>query len=657
MVRSVQRSGSRVFPPVTLWRNGEFHDCRQGSGAHVGLAEGSYGLTGIITMLSRVAKMRLVQGSIVDDRYQIIAHVADGGMGNVYKTLEAESGRVVALKMLDLELSRDFEWRARFLREGKALSQLSHPHILSVYRLGLWHNVPFIAMEYLEGTSLHCEIMRNRLPWQRVAKIVMQICDGMAVAHQHRVIHRDLKPANIMLIEDAHTDFVKILDFGLARIASSSTTQSQSLTQTGSLIGSVNYMSPEQCLGLKADHRSDIYAVGCLLYESICGEPPFSADNPIGLMHKHVSEPVPSLSSRFGLGEVPLQLDSIIAKAMSKNLNDRYQSMEELKRDLSFIATGEFERVVMTAQNYRWQCRHVTAGALIIAMVSVLVTSFWFSNSDAGIASLFLLRNRSLNGDLLTVEALKFASELKHNKRAAAAIYLLDIMVERFSARLSDRLLASGLFAELGEFYIDEGDRKTGKRFVDASILASVDYFKTRHRTSSLSPQEMQFACRTVELLTRCGGCGLFDYPEFVKLHVEDYRSRFMSIENTKLDGVEKSLLYLAVSAAGEPNSPHSRQLQLSLKRAEFDQINRFKDHFFRAHYWQSRLRLCEKGSAEFETCTGNAEIEYKESGHSGGRADGSPSSSAEEGLSASKKSADAKQPAIISSEQHLSTK
>lgn len=279
-------------------------------------------------------------GLVIDDRFEILSASGEGGMGSIYKARNLELDRVVAIKLLHATLLKDRENRARFDREGKILAELSHQHITTFHHIGVWKNQhPYIVMEYLEGSTLRDSINSiNRLPLERALNVTVQICDAMNFAHSRGVIHRDLKPNNIMLLEQPKVDFVKMLDFGLARLQSPPA--GAKLTRTGALIGSMYYMSPEQCQGENADNRSDIYALGCVLFESVSGEPPVVADNPIAIMHKHVHDTPPSLSAKLGK-QIPREFDDILLKAMAKDPADRYQTMDEFRHDLQLLQWGK----------------------------------------------------------------------------------------------------------------------------------------------------------------------------------------------------------------------------------------------------------------------------------------------------------------------------
>ena len=312
------------------------------------------------------------QGTIVDERYEIIRLLGQGGMSSVYLAQEPELDRLVALKMMLPDLLDDEEQQLRFQREGKMLSSLSHRNVLRVYRLGIWKKTyPFIAMEYLEGGSLReaMDSAGGHLPWDRCLHIAIQICQAMQSAHNAKIVHRDLKPQNIMLQQSPEPDLVKILDFGLARFLPDKGKTSQHLTQTGALVGSLSYMSPEQCLGKKADNRSDIYSLGCIMYEALSGSPPFEADNPYGVMHKHVSE-TPALLRTADSSPTPTGLQAVIAKAMAKDPAQRYQSMAELQSDLELVRANKGEELIVAALESTGR----TKGAnLVVATVLTLV--------------------------------------------------------------------------------------------------------------------------------------------------------------------------------------------------------------------------------------------------------------------------------------------
>ncbi|MBX9721387.1 MAG: serine/threonine protein kinase, partial [Candidatus Obscuribacterales bacterium] len=238
---------------------------------------------------------------------------------------------LVALKLSHIELNSDKEMEGRFVQEARALSLLHHAHIVTVYQLAISNSgIPYLVMELVNGHSLRDLIItEGALPPKRALAIIKQACEALAYAHENGVVHRDVKPENIVLLPAPHPDFVKILDFGLAKFVYSGE-QLQKLTQTGLLIGTANYMSPEQCLGQAADHRSDVYSLTACLYELLSGEAPYSADNAMGVLYKHLNDPLPSLEPDT-IKEFHPSLQKIIDRGMAKDADERFQTMADLQ--------------------------------------------------------------------------------------------------------------------------------------------------------------------------------------------------------------------------------------------------------------------------------------------------------------------------------------
>jgi serine/threonine protein kinase len=270
----------------------------------------------------------LTAGSLIDDKYEITSVLGQGGMGTIYSAIQKDLNREVIIKTLQIEKSAQEGAMLRFEREAKLLALMQHEHLVQVFSSGVINNqLPYIAMEYIRGKTL-AETIRDcgRLTWSRACAIGKQICEAMHFAHSQGVMHRDLKPENILLLDTPRADYVKVIDFGLGSLFHAS--GQQTITETGALIGSPQYMSPETCSGLKSDARSDIYSIGCLLYECITGSPPFVSENPIGLLYQHKNE-LPAKPSRKLNEIVPQGLDAVILKALEKSPDNRYQSMEE----------------------------------------------------------------------------------------------------------------------------------------------------------------------------------------------------------------------------------------------------------------------------------------------------------------------------------------
>ncbi|MDA8256985.1 MAG: serine/threonine-protein kinase [Betaproteobacteria bacterium] len=260
-------------------------------------------------------------------RYEVLSILGRGAMGVVYKAADPVLNRIVAVKTINLSLDPDLrgEYEARFQQEAKAAGSLSHPAIVTIYDLGKTGDLAYIAMEYLDGRELHDLISaEQRLPVKQATSIAAQVASGLSYAHQHGIVHRDIKPANIMVLKDG---FAKITDFGIARMR-----VSEVKTQTGMRLGSPKYMSPEQVLGQRVDHRTDIFSLGVVLYEMLTGKAPFRGDSLEALMYQTVNiAPLPP--SRIN-PDVPEMLDLILAKMLEKRLENRYQSAADLASDL-----------------------------------------------------------------------------------------------------------------------------------------------------------------------------------------------------------------------------------------------------------------------------------------------------------------------------------
>jgi eukaryotic-like serine/threonine-protein kinase len=259
-------------------------------------------------------------------RYRIAGELGRGAMGVVYKAEDPVLNRSVAVKtiLMPADAEARIEYEARFFQEAKAAAGLNHPNIITVHDAGREGDVVYMTMELLDGVDLRDFLKRGRVALSLGLDIAAQLADGLAVAHDQGVIHRDIKPANIMIVRDR---YAKIMDFGIARIRLSDVK-----TQTGAVLGSPKYMSPEQVSGQRADHRSDIFSLGVTVYEMLVGQPPFSADD-IGQLMYQVSmtpaEPPSSLDP-----SLPTMLDLVLAKALEKAAHARYQSARDFAADL-----------------------------------------------------------------------------------------------------------------------------------------------------------------------------------------------------------------------------------------------------------------------------------------------------------------------------------
>ncbi|MDK4321995.1 Stk1 family PASTA domain-containing Ser/Thr kinase [Corynebacterium pseudodiphtheriticum] len=276
-------------------------------------------------------------------RYELGETIGSGGMSDVYAAQDTLLGRDVAVKMLRSEMARDMNFRERFRREARNSSKLNHPNIVAVYDTGEETidgiGIPYIVMERIHGNTLR-DLLRNDGPMspQEAAEILQPVCSALQASHDAGIIHRDIKPANIML---TNTGMVKVMDFGIARALDDSTS---AMTQTSAVIGTAQYLSPEQARGKNADARSDVYALGCVLYEAITGGTPFQGETPFAVAYQHVQEDVTPPSERMPEMDLAptalLNVDAVVMTSMAKHPGDRYQSAAEMGQDLELLSRG-----------------------------------------------------------------------------------------------------------------------------------------------------------------------------------------------------------------------------------------------------------------------------------------------------------------------------
>ena len=268
--------------------------------------------------------------TLFDGRYRILRKLGSGGMANVYLAEDEDLGRRVAIKILSDRYASDDNFNERFRREAKSAASLSHPNIVPIYDRGEADGLPYIAMEVIEGRTLKELVMtRGPLPIAQAVEYAKHILGALRFAHRHGIIHRDIKPHNVLLGAE---DRVKVTDFGIARAGASQ------MTEVGSIMGTAQYLSPEQARGAPVAAPSDLYSAGVVLYEMLTGKTPFNGDTPIEIAMKHLNEaPRPPSELR---SEIPAELDLIVLRALAKDPHDRYQSAEEFSEDLDRLEAG-----------------------------------------------------------------------------------------------------------------------------------------------------------------------------------------------------------------------------------------------------------------------------------------------------------------------------
>ena len=286
------------------------------------------------------AEAESLVGTKLGDRYDILEVIASGGMGVVFRGRHILMDKIVAIKLLNAAYASEPGAFARFQNEAKIACQLSHQNIVTVHDFGITSDKMYLVMDFVEGQTL-AQILDDKtfLPWQRAVEIAKQICTALEYAHGQGLIHRDLKPSNVMLVPVSAkdgSDQVKILDFGLAKFFDEG--KQQKLSQSGFMLGTGFYMSPEQCRGKKADIRSEIYSLACVLYESLTGMPPLVGENILETVQKHIEEKPIAMSQLRPDLEIPAFLETIVNRGLEKNPDERFQTAAQFREALSKVS-------------------------------------------------------------------------------------------------------------------------------------------------------------------------------------------------------------------------------------------------------------------------------------------------------------------------------
>src|SRR5262245_23355891 len=306
--------------------------------------------------------------------YEIIAPLGAGGMGEVYLSRDTRLAREVAIKVLPPHLADTPEARTRFEREARAISSLNHPHICSLYDVGFENGVDFLVLEKIDGETLASRLARGALPTDQVLRLGIQIADALDRAHRAGIVHRDLKPENIMLAKSG----AKLMDFGIARVAkhkpagdASTTVSGETVTAEGAILGTFQYMAPEQLAGTRADARSDLWSLGCVLYEMATRKQAFEGTSQASVAFAIMSSDPPPMSPLAPM--TPASLERLIRTCLAKDPDERIQSAHDAKLQLQWIAEGKDEPGVLVTARRGWRERVGWAGAAVgLAALGIL---------------------------------------------------------------------------------------------------------------------------------------------------------------------------------------------------------------------------------------------------------------------------------------------
>ena len=422
-------------------------------------------------------------------KYKILSVIGQGGMGVVYKAEQIVMQRLVALKMIRSGL-KDSGVILRFQQEAKAVSALNHPNIVTVYECTVSDDgTPYLVMEYLDGQTLaDSDIKLNK---EQAVDVFIQLCDALAHAHDQGVIHRDLKPGNIVFSECPNNGSpvnVKILDFGIAKLLPSSGKQYLELTRTGQPIGSPSYMSPEQCRAEELDARSDIYSLGCVMYKVLTGKPMFESESLFKVLGQHLTETPPPFSQVCADAHIPIELEEIVFKALEKNKERRYQSMQELGEALESYKAGHASAMQFLSTRMRRAVRY-RRNAYIYLLVILTGSALWV----AGIFTPQLKEQQLRNLEA----ALKQAAE--YNKRTAERIrsgqYGAAAETMTNSALALEKNLPDGphydsvradTLQNLGDIYLNATDNRGAESKFEEALKLAIKSQATKARLASI---------------------------------------------------------------------------------------------------------------------------------------------------------------------------
>lgn len=438
---------------------------------------------------------------LIADRYEIISELGVGGMGTVYKARHVHLGKIVAVKVLNGE-KHDANQIQRFAHEAKVVSQLEHPNIVAVQDYGVTaEGSPFLVMEFVQGRTLDKMLEEGGpLGVESAMPIFEQICVALEHIHAAGVVHRDLKPSNILIAEDADgKPIVKIADFGIAK----EVTNEQKLTQTGTVLGSPLYSSPEQLTGEKVGNASDIYSLGCLMYEVLCGEPPFRGENTMQTFMKHLNSEPPRLATKGGAKgiDVPPWMENVILKALSKDQRDRQQSAAMLLQELNKGTAGWNGRMIRTTRR-AWHRKLARNFGIAAMLIVCLYVPLMMTDENVARIKLSVLRSTNVDEEFLTQLIAEGNQSLQKNHDKAALMYYDRVIeltdrhpnsVQRAEA-MAGRICISGL-------RLYPRDKQRSCEFAFKNLSALIDAYKKK----PLPDQYKDFVGALAHRAYKCG--------------------------------------------------------------------------------------------------------------------------------------------------------
>ncbi len=364
--------------------------------------------------------------TVFAQKYEILDLLGKGGMSVVYRARHKVLDKIVALKVLHVHLANDALSLRRFKQEAQAAGTLNHPNIVAVHDCGESEDgTPYIVMDLVQGRPLS-EVLRKsgKLKLEKFLSLMRQVTSALDHAHKAGVVHRDLKPSNIMIAETSSGETAKLVDFGIAKMISSSSEGAQQLTQTGEVFGSPFYMSPEQCGGASVDNRSDIYSLGCVMYESLSGKPPHKGDSVVETIHKHMNDSPPPLEAAQLSDEARQKLEVILLRCLAKQPEDRYQSMSELNKDLNSIG-AKSNAGILTSIGDAWDLAAAKRRAKRKNRLPLMVVTLMTVSSLSAASLLYMLVGLSKAGSEI--------SRLEQSRKIISEVSLAQVDFDNVS--------------------------------------------------------------------------------------------------------------------------------------------------------------------------------------------------------------------------------